>query len=164
MRKLYVPSSVFVVSAIGSAVVNFTFALAPLFLLTLLNGITPTVSWLLLIVPAVLTAVFSLGIGLIVGGLFVLFRDVFEIYQVLISAFSFLTPIMYPLSILPEPARGLEQWNPLFLFIETFRDVLIKGTLSPTPTLGIEVAMSLGALLVGWTLFTRLEAKFALYL
>jgi ABC-type polysaccharide/polyol phosphate export permease len=120
-----------VVSAVGSAVINLIFALGPFLVLVLLNGLVPRWSWLLLIVPLLLTTLFTLGIGLIIGALVVFFTDTFEMYQVLLSVFYFLTPIFYPVSILPEPLRMLENYNPMFLFVSSFRDAMIAGTLPP---------------------------------
>jgi homopolymeric O-antigen transport system permease protein len=160
LRKLHVPPSVFVVSAVGSAVVNLVFALVPFLALALINGVTPRWSWLFLIVPMLLATLFTLGIGLIIGALVVFFTDTFEIYQVLVSIYYFLTPIFYPVSILPEPLHTLESYNPMFLFISSFRDAAITGML---PTLGQVVfsfVASFAVLLVGWAFFTQVEDKF----
>ncbi|MBA2284633.1 MAG: ABC transporter permease [Ktedonobacteraceae bacterium] len=160
LRKLYVPPSVFVASAIGSALVNFVFTLVPLLLLTLADGILPAWSWLFLIVPALLATLFSLGLGLIVASLVVFFTDTYEIYQVIVMAYYFLTPIFYPANILPQPLRALELYNPMYLFIASFRTVLIQGTLpSPNQVLPA-LAISLGVLFLGWSIFTRVEATF----
>ncbi|HEU5382382.1 MAG TPA: ABC transporter permease [Ktedonobacteraceae bacterium] len=160
LRKLYVPPSIFVVSAVGSALVNLVFALVPFLILTLFNGVMPSFSWLFLIVPVLLTTLFSLGIGLIVGALVIFFTDTFEIYQVLVTAYYFLTPIFYPATILPEPLRTIEQFNPMYLFIALFRETVLQGTL---PTLGLLLpafATSIVVLLIGWIVFTRVEDRF----
>ncbi|HEY6284182.1 MAG TPA: ABC transporter permease, partial [Ktedonobacteraceae bacterium] len=159
LRKLYVPPSVFVASAIGSALVNFGFALAPFLFLALLNGLLPSVSWLFLVVPTLFAAMFSLGIGLIVAALVAFFTDTFEIYQVLLTAYYFLTPIFYPTSTLPEPLRSLENYNPMYLFVAIFRDA-VQGTLPGLRLLLSATAISVGVLLVGWVIFTRVEDKF----
>jgi len=160
LRKLYVPPSVFVASAIGSALVNFVFALAPFLLVTLYNGVSPSFTWLFMIVPAVLATLFSFGLGLIVAALVAFFNDIFEIYQVLLSAYYFLTPIFYPLSSLPEPLRSMEQYNPMYLFIDMFRAAVIHDTLPGLRELLVAAAIALGTLLVGWVIFTRVEGKF----
>lgn len=160
LRKLRVPPSVFVVSSIGSAVVNLVFALVPFLALALINGLTPRWSWLFLIAPLLMATLFTLGIGLIIGALMVFFTDTFEIYQVLVSIYYFLTPVFYPVFILPEPLHTLENYNPMFLFISSFRDAAIAGAL---PTLGqfmFSFAASVGVLLVGWAFFTRVEDTF----
>lgn len=159
LRKLYIPPSVFVASAIGSALVNFVFALVPFLFLALLNGLFPSVSWLFIIVPTMLATMFCLGIGFLVAALVAFFTDTFEIYQVLLTAYYFLTPIFYPVSTLPEPLRSLENYNPMNLFVALFRDA-IQGTFSGFHTLLVAIAFSVGVLLVGWIVFTRVEDKF----
>jgi len=102
IRKLHVPPTSFVASAIGSALVNYAFALAPFFAITLFLQIPPSINWLYLVVPALLTTLFSFGSGLILGALIIFFRDIFEIYQVLLQVYYFFTPIVRrhtPLSI-----------------------------------------------------------------
>lgn len=160
LRKLYVPPSVFVASAIGSALVNFTFALGPFLLLTVLNGVFPSFTWLFMVVPALLATMFSFGLGLIVAALVAFFNDIFEIYQVLLSAYYFLTPIFYPLSSLPEPLRSMEQYNPMYLFIDTFRTSVIHNTLPDVREILVATAIAVGTLLLGWAIFTRVEGKF----
>ena len=164
LRKLYVPPSVFVASAIGSALVNFVFALGPLVLLAFVNGVLPTASWPLVLVPIVLTTMISLGVGLIVGALFVFFHDIFEIYQVLVNVYYFLTPIMYPLKTLPQPLRGWEIYNPMYLYLTMFRNAILGSALLPLPQMLSGVGLAAGTLLLGWIIFTRVEGKFVYHI
>jgi ABC-type polysaccharide/polyol phosphate export permease len=161
LRKLYVPPSAFVVSAIGSALVNFLYALVPLALVAAANQIWPQVPWAMLLVPTLLVTMFSLGIGLMVSALYVFFRDTFEIYQVLLQAYYFLTPLMYKASQLPEPLRSAEQFNPMALYLDMFRNAMMSGTLPSVQELGWAVGMAVVVLVAGWTVFTRVEEKFA---
>lgn len=161
LRKLYVPPSSFVVSAIGSAMVNFVYALVPFLLLAVLDQLWPTPTWLFLIVPSLLIAVFSMGVGLIISALYVFFHDTFEIYQVLLQAYYFLTPVFYPLQTLPEPLRTFEQYNPMFIYLDMFRNVVRSATLPSLHELGLGIAAAVLVLVIGWVFFTRLEDEFA---
>jgi ABC-type polysaccharide/polyol phosphate export permease len=160
LRKLYVPPSVFVASSTGSAVVNFIFALGPFLFLALLTDLPPSISWFSLIIPATLTMLFTMGMGLIVGAFVVFFNDTYEIYQVLLNAYYFLTPVFYPVSILPEPLRSIEQYNPMYLFLESFRVAIIQQTFPSLNEIVPALAMACGTFLIGWIVFTRLEGKF----
>jgi ABC-type polysaccharide/polyol phosphate export permease len=161
LRKLYVPPSAFVVSAIGSALVNFVYALVPLALIAAADQIWPQVTWVFVLVPIVLVTLFSLGIGLILGAVYVFFRDTFEIYQVLIQAYYFLTPIMYTVKQIPEVMRPAEQYNPMALYLDMFRNAMMYGTLPSAATLGWGTGLAVATLLVGWIIFVRVEDKFA---
>lgn len=161
LRKLYVPPSAFVVSAIGSALVNFLYALVPLALVAAAEQVWPTLTWTIMIVPTILVTIFSLGVGFIVGAMYVFFHDTFEIYQVLVQAYYFLTPIMYPVSTLPEPIRSLERFNPMYLYVDMFQNAMLKNTLPSTQELVLGIVTAVVALIAGWAIFIRVEDKFA---
>lgn len=160
MRKLYVPPSVFVASAVGSALVNFLFALGPFLILAIGTGIRPQVSWLFMAYPALLTAMFTTGVGLIVGAMYVFFTDTFEIYQVLLQVYYFATPIFYPYPLKNSPPllTTLEQYNPMYLFLASFRDA-VNGVGVGEHMLRATIAAVI-SLVVGWLIFTRVEGKF----
>jgi len=161
LRRIYIPASVFVASSIGSALVNLIFALVPFFIVALVTGVQPQLTWPFIIVPCFLAGVFSFGIGLIVSTLMVYFNDTYEIYTVLITALTYLTPIYYPVTFLPEPFRSAEQFNPMFLNISIFQQAVLQGTLPSSQTLFMAFGMSFGVLLIGWLFFTKMEGSFA---
>jgi ABC-type polysaccharide/polyol phosphate export permease len=160
-RQIYVPASVFVAAAIGSALVNLLFALGPLLALALLTGVYPNWAWLYLPVPILQTTLLAFGVGVLIAALAVFFADMVDIFEVLLNAFFFLTPIMYSVTILSEPLARLERFNLLYAFMDGFRAPLLSGSI---PSLGVILLTTLGALgvtIVGWTLFTRLLDQFA---
>jgi len=164
MSKLHVPPTAFVAAAIGSAAVNFLFALIPFFVLALILQVPPSVNWLFAIVPALLTTLFSFGIGLIVGGLIVFFRDIFEIYQVLVQVYYFFTPVFYPESFLdkmPEPWNTIAHYNPMYIYIHMMRDIIFFGQAPSFDTLLPGIIAAVVVLATGWLFFTRVEDKFA---
>lgn len=164
LHKLYVPPSVFVASAIGSALVNFIFALGPVVVLALFNGLTPGIAWPFLLVPAVLASLFAFGFGLIISALFIFFHDIFEIYQVVINLFYFITPVMYPLDALPQPLRSWEAYNPMYLYMDMSRQAVISNAFPNVQTLLIGIGIALGVLVIGWAVFTRVEDQFVYHL
>ena len=161
LQRMYVPPSVFVVAAVGSAIVNLLFSLIPFLSIAFINGVRPTWGWLLIVVPIIITAVFTVGIGLIVGASVIFFTDTFEIYQVFLNVFYFLTPIFYPVSALHPPVSLFENFNPMFLFIDALRSAIFTGQLTVLPNMLVATAYALSAIIIGWTLFTRTEDTFA---
>jgi ABC-2 type transport system permease protein len=164
LQKMYVPPSAFVASAVGSALVNLAFALIPFFGLAILVGVTPSPTWAFVVVPIVETTLFTFGVGLITAALYVFFHDIYEIYSVFLTALMYLTPIFYPVSKLPIWVQNVEKFNPMFQFINTFRNpVLIPGYVPPLHILLPGAIMSLLAFAIGWLVFTQLEGRFANY-
>lgn len=160
-NKIYVPASVFVAAAVGSALVNLLFALIPLLALAVITGLRPNLAWFYLPIPILQTTLLTFGIGVLIAALAVFFADMLDIYEVLLGAFFYLTPIIYPVTILPDPLQKLQWFNLLFAFIAGFRSPLLYGRV-PDP--GVVLLTTLGALavtIVGWTLFTRLLDQFA---
>ena len=160
-NKIYVPASVFVAAAIGGALVNLIFAVIPLLILALLTGVQPDITWLYLPFPIVQTTLFAFGLGLIVAALAVFFADMIDIYEVSLNAYFYLTPIIYPILILPATLLKLEQLNPMFYFIEGFRSPLLQGSLPEPSQVIIGSLLALGIAVLGWSIFTRLSHQFA---
>jgi ABC-2 type transport system permease protein len=104
-------------------------------------------------VPMLLTACFALGVGLLLSTVAISFPDVIDMYQVVLTAWYFLTPIIYPISALPESARLLMNLNPAYHFVEAFRAPVYAGT-SPDPG-GLLIAATAAALALaaGWFVF-----------
>jgi ABC-type polysaccharide/polyol phosphate export permease len=160
-RQIYVPASVFVAAAIGSALVNLLFALAPLLALALASGVYPNWAWLYLPVPILQTTLLAFGVGVLIAALAVFFADMVDIYEVVLNAFFFLTPIMYSVTILSEPLARLERFNLLYAFMDGFRGPLLQGTVPDLGTVLLSTSGALAVTILGWTLFTRLLDQFA---
>ncbi|HLI25534.1 MAG TPA: ABC transporter permease [Chloroflexota bacterium] len=154
LTRIYVPRTLFGLAAVGTGLVNLVLSLVPLAAIVLLTGwpITPAVVW---IVPAmVLASLFTLGIGLLLSSLAVLFPDVKEMYEALLPAWFFLTPVMYPASILPEGYREWLALNPMVYLVDAFRTPLYAGTAPSLETLLAAAVAAVVTLVVGWAVFT----------
>jgi len=164
IKKIYVPKSVFVLSNVVSGLINFLFALVPLTIVVVLTGPRIDRSWLILPVPVILTAVFALGVSLLVSAVVVFFYDVVEMYQVVLVAWMYLTPIFYPLDIIPHPFRKIIQLNPMYYLTECFRLPLHSGTLPPVTYLAYSSLAASLAFVIGWWVFSRATDRFAYYI
>lgn len=160
-KKIYVPASVFVASSIGSALVNLLLAMIPLLLLAIVLGVRPQLTWLYLPIPILQTTLLAFGVGVMIAALAVFFADMIDIYEVFTTAYFYLTPIIYPASILPIQLQDLEVANPMFHFAEGFRLALLEGTLPNWQTLMMGTVPTFVLTVLGWSLFTRLSDEFA---
>jgi ABC-2 type transport system permease protein len=94
------------------------------------GGVRPEADWVLL-VPLVLELyVFVLGVALLASTLYVRFRDVGHVWEVAVSLLFFASPVMYPISILPEWAQRLAELNPFVQVMQDVRTVLLGSAAS----------------------------------
>ncbi len=159
-KRIHVPRSAFAVAWILTFLVNWLIALLPL--LAIMLWFDGQLTWALLTVPLgiVLTALFALGVGLMVATLAAFFQDVRLTYQVLLTAWLYATPIIYPLSIVPESLQGYFRLNPMLHLCTLVRDPVYYERVAAPETWAIGVALSLGAVLLGWWTFTHWRNAF----
>jgi ABC-2 type transport system permease protein len=161
-QKIYLPRTSFVISTIGTGLVNTALALVPLFLIFLIIRVPVTMSLLLLPVSLLLLAIFSLGFSLILSTFVVFFPDVAEMYPIVLTAWMYLTPIIVPEEILTKILGGwILRLNPLFPILRIFRMVVYDGKVPTLLDFGIATAIALGVLLIGWIFFTQKSKSFA---
>lgn len=161
LGRVFVPKAVFAVSAVGTGLVNLGLALVPYALISLLLGGRITPAWLLLPLPVLAAGVFALGLGLMLSTAAVYFPDVMPTYEVLLMAWLYLTPVIYPLELLPRGVQTLLQLNPMLHLIGAFRSIVYQGDAPEVGTLAIAWLIALGTLAVGWWTFTRRARDFA---
>lgn len=159
--RIYVPKAVFPVSAVGTGLVNWLFALAPLLVVMILTGVPVRPSFVFVLIPMFLTAVFALGVALILSSFAVYFPDLVPMYEVLSIAWMYATPIIYPVSALPEELLWIVKINPMAYMVEAFRQPVYGGTLPSLQVLGIAALWAMGALAIGWWTFSRRANDYA---
>jgi ABC-type polysaccharide/polyol phosphate export permease len=172
---MYIPPSVFVVSSIGSALVNLVFTVVPFFLIAFALRAPLSVTWLYFFVACIQVTLFTLGVGLLISTMVVFFNDVYEMYMVVLTAFNYLTPVFYPISVLPPFLQRIEVYNPMYLYVSAAQKAVVGTAIKLSPshylylppsvpdvrTQLVGWAAALIMLALGWLLFTRTEGKFA---
>jgi ABC-type polysaccharide/polyol phosphate export permease len=155
LNRIYLPRSIFALSALGTGLVNILLSLVPLAVIMLLAGTPFSPALAILPLALLLTALFALGLGLLLSTLAIQFADVVDMYQILLLAWMYLTPIIYPLSIIPEQYRWLFILNPMVHLLEVFRLPIQTGRLPDLGTLLAAVLVAAIALLGGGWFFLR---------
>ncbi|MEP7340305.1 MAG: ABC transporter permease, partial [Acidobacteriota bacterium] len=118
MNRIYMPRAIFAATALGTSLVNLLLSLIPLFIVMVGTGMPIRRTVLILPVSILLTAMFAFGIALFLSTLAVYFADVLEMYQILLTAWMYFTPIIYPKEIIPEHLRWLFNLNPMYHLLE----------------------------------------------
>ena len=119
---------------------------------------------LLVPIPMLLLVVFSLGVGLVLSAITVKFRDIMHLYTVFTTALLYLTPVIYPMSILPSWLYKIVMLNPLTPMLMMFRNVMINNTLIDIPTLLITLVETIAMFLIGLYVFYKNQDDFILNL
>ena len=163
LQKLPVPKAVFPVASVLSGVVNLCLALVPLLAILIATGQSLEPALLFLPVSIILAAMFTLGAGLLLSPLAVFFSDVVELVGVVLMLLMYLTPIFYPLSIVPERFRWLVRYNPIRSVLEVFRDPIYYGKIPPLPHVTVTIVIALLALLFGAIAFRKSSDRIPFY-
>lgn len=108
-----------------------------------------------------LQVIFTLGLVFFTATLTVFFKDVMQIMQVIISFWMYLTPILYPMDLLPDWAGRLMCFNPLYPIITLYHDIFIDGRIGQLKTISLSLGWSLGFFLIGAFVFNKLKYEFA---
>jgi|RifCSP13_3_1023840.scaffolds.fasta_scaffold51888_2 lipopolysaccharide transport system permease protein len=161
--KSYFPRLALPLASVASLLVDFGVSILILLVFLLIDGDFPiTLRYLLLPVLLVITTIFSSGVGLLFGALTVVFRDMRNLLGFILMIWMYLTPIMYPLSVVPEKYRILLYLNPLTSLVESFQWVFLhQGDL---PRIGYLLISCVVALLIwfsGAVAFRAMENKVA---
>ncbi len=161
VKKVYFPRLAVPIASVLSGVVDFFLAFLVLLGMMLWFDIVPT--WKIVILPflLLLALVTSLGIGLWMSALNVMYRDVRYVLPFLTQFWLFATPIAYPSSLLPEKWRALYSLNPMVGVVEGFRWALLDTPTQPGPMLFVSTLTAVLLLAVGALYFRRMEKTFA---
>jgi ABC-type polysaccharide/polyol phosphate export permease len=162
LNRIYIPRTSFAIAAIGTGLVNISLSMVPLIGVMFATGLK--LHWSILFTPisVLIIAGFALGVGLLLSTLAVYFPDIAEMYAIVIMAWMFLTPVMYPVTILPEGYRiFLTLLNPMYHFVTLFRIPIYFGRLPTAPELLIPLGISLFFLVLGWLVFTKKSDEFS---
>ncbi|HEV2613538.1 MAG TPA: ABC transporter permease [Gammaproteobacteria bacterium] len=155
LKRIYIPRTIFAVAAIGSGIINLALSCIPLILIMLITHQPIYATWFFTPISILILGGVSLGVALIVSMIAIFFTDIVELYQVLLQAAFYLTPIMYPETALPENVQRFLVLNPMYDVVKVFRGPIYDGHLPSQYSLCAAVIATLVVLLFGWWFFTR---------
>ncbi|WGE90698.1 ABC transporter permease [Actinobacillus genomosp. 1] len=165
LKKTYVPKYIFTMSKVGSSLVNLLFSLGALLLVMLYTQ--AEFSWNLLFFPFIILQVFlfSLGLGLWLAAITVFFRDIQYLWGVFVSMWMYLTPLFYPVTIIPEEYQTLYKTaNPMYWYIEQFRDIVLYAKFPEAGSIFMGTGVAILVLILGAWYFNKKQDEFILYI
>lgn len=163
ISKVYLPKYIYPITKVISSGINLLLSLVPLFIVILMTGEEITKTYIM--IPYILFCVFlfTVGFGMMMASAMTFFRDMGFLWGIIIMAWTYLTPLFYPVSIIPEPMLKFYNLNPMVHFINSVRAIVIDATAPRPSELVICTAWAVVMMLIGSYIFKRSQDKFIFY-
>ncbi|MBI3480631.1 MAG: ABC transporter permease [Nitrosomonadales bacterium] len=127
LKKLSFPRLCLPVIVVANALLNFSIVFGLFSIFLLISGNFPGMAYLAVLPVLGVLVAFAIGLGISLGVLNVFFRDVGQMFGIVLQFWFWFTPIVYPISILPEPVRELLSYNPMTSLIGALQGILVTG-------------------------------------
>ena len=163
IKKVRVEKVIFPLQKVSFEVLNFIISLVAVVLVMLFYQVMPTLNVFLLPLLVFYVMLFSLGLGLLLATLAVFFKDIIHLWGVVITAWTYATPLFYPVDMLDGWMQTVMQFNPMYHYVTYFREIMMWGM---TPGLGENLlCFGIAAItfVAGLVVFRKSERKFILY-
>ncbi len=164
IKKVYTPKYIFPLSKICFSLVNTSFSLIAVLIIIIIMGYDLPLTSTLFFIPVILIFLFSIGIGLLLSTLTVFYRDILHIYGVFLSLLSFFSATFYPIEIIPATFRGMVEYNPVYVFINYFRVLVLYGQLPDFKLNALAITYTVLSLLIGYKVYKKNENKIVLFI
>ena len=163
IKKIRIEKILFPLEKVLFQLVNYCLSLIAVAAVMIFFKVVPTVNLVFLPLLLLYVLMFSAGLGFLLSALVVFFRDISHLWSVIITAWTYATPLFYPVSILPEWAAPIMQFNPMYHYVTYLREIALWGTTPGITENLLCFGMGLITLIVGLLVFRKLERKFILY-
>lgn len=163
LNKIYIPKYIFPLSKCLFVGINFLLTLIPLYLIIFVTGTGINILHLLLPFAFLCLFMFTLGMGLILATISVFLRDMFYIYGILIMTWTYLTPIMYDITLISAKLQPFLKLNPLYHYINFAREIILYNRMPQPFTWAVCLISSVLVLILGMIVFKKNQDKFIYY-
>ncbi|MEM9799197.1 MAG: ABC transporter permease [Planctomycetota bacterium] len=161
LTKVYFPREILPISTVLAGLVDLGIASLLLFALLPIYGITPDWGIVMLPVAIALLVVLAVGLGMFLEAINVSYRDVKYALPFTVQLLLFITPVIYPTTVVPERFRSLMFLNPLSGIIETCRSALLPDRPIQWGQLGVSALVTAVVFVLGARYFHATERRFA---
>ena len=162
IKKVYVPKYLFILARTFSSTINLLASFTALIVVMLAMRVELHYTVLLVWIPLAFIVAFSLGMGLLLSAIAVKFRDIMHLYSVFITALMYMTPVIYPMSILPHWMKIVVYMNPITNYLVMFRNVMLNNRILSLWELVFGVIEAVAALAIGLVVFYKKQDSFIL--
>ncbi len=160
LKSIAIKPSTFPMASLVSSSINFYLLLIPFTGIMLWLGLQPGWEALLGIVILHIYLVFILGLGYLLCAFNVFYRDIGLLWNTLMPALFYFTPIAYPVELIPENIRWAMKLNPIYFFVDGFRKCIYEHQVPDLNNWIIMISIAFGTLLIGHLVFKKLQKNF----
>lgn len=161
IKKIYFPRVILPLTVTLTNLVNMLLTFIIVFIALFVFGSHISIWYFLLPLIIIMETLFILALTLFISSLTVYFRDLEHIIGIILMAWIYLTPVIYPSEYIPSSVYKLFRMNPMFSIIESYRDVLLFGRQPDMLGLLYVLMLSIILLIAGYMVFDKLQRRFA---
>ena len=163
IKKVKIEKILFPLEKVLFQVVNYCLSLIAVAAVMIYFHVVPT--WNIVFLPLLLFYIilFSTGLSFLLSALVVFFRDIAHLWSVVITAWTYATPLFYPVSILPDWMQSIMNFNPMYHYVTYLREIMLWGQTPGLQENLLCLGMGVVILALGYIVFRKLEKKFILY-
>jgi lipopolysaccharide transport system permease protein len=158
IKKINFPRLCLPIIAVSNALVNFVIIFSLFTFFLIITGQFIGLVYLQIFPLLALLIMFAVGLGMVLGVLNVFFRDIGQFFSVFIQFWFWFTPVVYPITVLPNWAKAIIVYNPMVLIINAFQDLFIKSKPVNWLELTPFMALGIGFCVLGYYLFKKCAA------
>lgn len=160
IKKIYFPHEILPLSVVFSGLVNFIFGLFILVPALSLFGYYPNMQYIWLPLILFVQVILTIGLSFLVSSLTVFFRDLEHMLTIFLSALFYITPVLFPITMVPEEYRWIFDWNPMVFLMSAYRDIFYYNQ---QPDFSALISIGLGSIIfmiISQIIFKRNKHKF----
>lgn len=157
--KVKLPMSVFVLARVYTGFINFLYTLIAFVVVLIVFRITPHLTLLFFPVIILCIIIFIFGVSYILSTAYVFWGDVKYLYSVFLTLLMYMSALFYPISMLPDILQIVLQYNPVFLYIDALRDIVLYNTIPDAFHIFKMFAFAIVIYVIGFCVFRTYKNK-----
>ena len=160
LKSIAISPTTFPLASLVSSAVNFYLLLIPFTAIMIWLGLNPGWEALLALIILHVYLIFILGLGYFLCALNVFYRDISLLWNTLMPALFYFTPIAYPVELIPENIRWAMKLNPIYFFVDGFRKCIYEHKVPDLNSWVMMLTIAFGSFIIGYFLFKKLQKNF----
>ena len=153
--KVKLPMEIFVLARVYTALVNLGYSLIAYVIMLIVFRVTPKLTMLFAPVIVLFLLIFALGISFVLSTAYVFFGDVKHLYSVLLTLWMYCSALFYPIDSMKGIIRQVIEVNPIFVYIDCMRSVVMYGVIPPVDEIARMVIWAVVAYAIGYAVFRK---------